>query len=457
MKELDERHIHAGHRKRMLEKLARHDGDIFESYELLEMLLFFGIPYKNTNPIAKRLLHKFGSLRGVFEAGADELCEISGIGEMCAAFITKVGKLFELERDDAAVVAGREYATEDRVVKKLHALFSADADATLAILAFDNSNRIIASEVLHSTDFNSGALSASYYTDLAIRWSASMIITASNRRFGAPIPLPADRESAAMISRALSSVDVLYGEHFIFSGSSYAKVLPTLLKSHLNINSYFNKIDGSTDGETIDNANDCCHTSEVFGAFDDALAVFTPEHFEKASSLFGRFSTLSEVLMTDYKTLSCTVGERVASFIRILASIAKRRITDLVSLDEISTEAELGDYLSALCIPLNRETLFLISYDADGRLIAIDKAGEGTLNSSGVTPRALVELAMSRSARRVSIAHNHPYGKGEMSGADIAFTKSLYETFMALSIELMVHYCVSAEGVVALPASIEDL
>jgi DNA repair protein RadC len=64
---------------------------------------------------------------------------------------------------------------------------------------------------------------------------------------------------------------------------------------------------------------------------------------------------------------------------------------------------------------------------------------------------------MSRSARRVSIAHNHPYGKGEMSGADITFTKSLYETFMALGIELMVHYCVSAEGVVAMSASIEDL
>ena len=46
--------IHLGHRQRMKDKLSNHGARIFDTYELLEMLLYNVIPYKDTNPIAKR-------------------------------------------------------------------------------------------------------------------------------------------------------------------------------------------------------------------------------------------------------------------------------------------------------------------------------------------------------------------------------------------------------------------
>ena len=54
--------IHKGHRQRMRDKLLTYGSKVMQSYELLEMLLFYVIPYKNTNPTAKRLILKFGSL-----------------------------------------------------------------------------------------------------------------------------------------------------------------------------------------------------------------------------------------------------------------------------------------------------------------------------------------------------------------------------------------------------------
>ena len=52
--------IHEGHRGRMRAKLLAHGQNIFDTYELLEMLLYHVIPYKDTNPVAKRLLYAFG-------------------------------------------------------------------------------------------------------------------------------------------------------------------------------------------------------------------------------------------------------------------------------------------------------------------------------------------------------------------------------------------------------------
>ena len=75
---LDE-NIHDGHRGRMRAKLLSHGRSIFDTYELLEMLLYGTIPYKDTNPIAKRLLDRFGSLDGVLCAEEDELCSVETI------------------------------------------------------------------------------------------------------------------------------------------------------------------------------------------------------------------------------------------------------------------------------------------------------------------------------------------------------------------------------------------
>ena len=65
MRDLPDEKLHVGHRARMRRKFLSYGPRIFDTYELLEMLLYHVIPYKDTNPIAKRLLMEFGSLEGV--------------------------------------------------------------------------------------------------------------------------------------------------------------------------------------------------------------------------------------------------------------------------------------------------------------------------------------------------------------------------------------------------------
>ena len=65
--------IHDGHRQRMKERFLREGLDNFDELHVLELLLFYCIPRKDTNPIAHRLLDHFGSLTAVLEASPEEL------------------------------------------------------------------------------------------------------------------------------------------------------------------------------------------------------------------------------------------------------------------------------------------------------------------------------------------------------------------------------------------------
>lgn len=75
-----EKNYHAGHRQRMRTRFEKDpDFDYFTEHEALELFLFNGIPQKDTNVIAHRLIETFGSLSNVFDATIEELLSVKGM------------------------------------------------------------------------------------------------------------------------------------------------------------------------------------------------------------------------------------------------------------------------------------------------------------------------------------------------------------------------------------------
>ena len=72
--------FHAQHRQRVRNRFRTEGLDSFEEHQILEMLLFYGIPRIDTNEIAHRLTVKFGSFRAVMDAEYEELLEVGGYG-----------------------------------------------------------------------------------------------------------------------------------------------------------------------------------------------------------------------------------------------------------------------------------------------------------------------------------------------------------------------------------------
>ena len=74
------KNLHKGHRDRLRKKFYESDGDAIEPHELLELLLYSVNSQKNTNPVARKLIMKFGTIYNVFSASEEELAEVEGIG-----------------------------------------------------------------------------------------------------------------------------------------------------------------------------------------------------------------------------------------------------------------------------------------------------------------------------------------------------------------------------------------
>ena len=85
--------MHAGHRERMISRLKEFGSEGFQSHELLEMMLYSSFKQCDTNPIAHRLIDRFGTLSGVFSASENELCEVEGVGRSTLTTVFPVSLL----------------------------------------------------------------------------------------------------------------------------------------------------------------------------------------------------------------------------------------------------------------------------------------------------------------------------------------------------------------------------
>jgi DNA repair protein RadC len=89
---MKEESIHKGHRQRLINKFISSPDSCYE-HEILEVLLFYAIPRKDTNALAHELIKKFGGLNNVFKAEVNQLKEIKGVGDKVATQIMLVGKI----------------------------------------------------------------------------------------------------------------------------------------------------------------------------------------------------------------------------------------------------------------------------------------------------------------------------------------------------------------------------
>lgn len=81
--------LHSDHRKRLRERFEREGALSLEPHVILELFLFDVLPRVDTNPIAHRLLSRFGSLDGVFSAPYEELLKVRGVGPATASYIKR--------------------------------------------------------------------------------------------------------------------------------------------------------------------------------------------------------------------------------------------------------------------------------------------------------------------------------------------------------------------------------
>ena len=217
----EDKFLHRGHRQRMRDKLLSHGSKVFQTYELLDMLLYHVIPYKNTNPTAKKLIFKFGSIDGVFSATAEELCEVEGIGPSVAEFLIKAGALLS---DKTETVSDNPFDDYMKVGEFLVEKLSEEKEYKTAMMLFDNRMRFIDFAVIYDLDYSSGAVKPDALIDFAIKRRASIVVTAHTHPHGPLFPTAGDMATNTAVCNALKRAGVSHAEHYLISGNRFLGV-----------------------------------------------------------------------------------------------------------------------------------------------------------------------------------------------------------------------------------------
>ena len=212
--------IHDGHRSRMKRKFADFGARVFDTYELLEMLLYNTVPVKDTNPIAKRLLSRFGTLDGVLSAGKEELVTVEGVGDKTADLIIAVGEMLtEIINSDGKF--GEAYDDYYELGAMVTELFTEKDGYRVLLLSFDNDMRLLGVDEICQCDYSSGAVRAKAFLDVVIKRGASVAVVAHNHPYGPLYPTEGDNETNRMVKIALFDVGVFLVEHYIVCGDKF--------------------------------------------------------------------------------------------------------------------------------------------------------------------------------------------------------------------------------------------
>lgn len=97
------KNLHANHRKRMLQQYLSSRGAQMLPHQLLELLLFYCIPRRDTNPLAHRLLDRFTSIPNLLEQSEEALCSVEGFGPASARLLRCVGAIRAYLRETVKV------------------------------------------------------------------------------------------------------------------------------------------------------------------------------------------------------------------------------------------------------------------------------------------------------------------------------------------------------------------
>lgn len=206
-------HFH-GHRDRLRARFRDNGEAALADYEILELLLFRLIPRRDTKPIAKTLLEKFGTLAGVFGAPTDRLMEVSGIGETVALDLKLMAAL--AQRSLKSTLRDRTILDSwSSVIEYCSAAMAQETREQFRILFLDKRNKLIADEVQGIGTVDHTPVYPREVVRRALELSATAIILVHNHPSGDPTPSRADIDMTHTIISTAKPLGITVHDHII--------------------------------------------------------------------------------------------------------------------------------------------------------------------------------------------------------------------------------------------------
>jgi DNA repair protein RadC len=215
-------HYH-GHRERLRNRFRDGGDTALADYEVLELLLFRLIPRRDTKPIAKALIDRFGTLGGVIGAPAALLQEVKGVGEAVALDLKLVATV--AQRMLKSELRGKQVlASWSSVIDYCHTAMAYESREQFRILFLDKRNALIADEVQGRGTVDHTPVYPREVVKRALELSATALILVHNHPSGDPTPSRADIDMTKMIVDTAKPLGITVHDHIIIGKDGHASL-----------------------------------------------------------------------------------------------------------------------------------------------------------------------------------------------------------------------------------------
>lgn len=220
-----------GHRERVRKKFLENGFNGLEDYEVLELLLFYVIPRKDTKAIAKELIKKFKTLANVLKADTLELKTINGLGDVAITFLKMIGalpaRIYKDELKNQKLIKDDKNKITDKEVllSFLRNKIGYEDVEKFYVIYLSSSNEVIAFEESSSGTLDRSSIYPREIYKRVIMENAKSIIIAHNHPSGNTCPSKCDIDITNEITKGLKNFGALLLEHIIITRDSYFSFL----------------------------------------------------------------------------------------------------------------------------------------------------------------------------------------------------------------------------------------
>lgn len=212
--------LHKGHREKVKQRFIDEGLDSFQDHQILELLLFFAIPQKDTNELAHRLLNAHNnSLSEVLGADVDTLVKFDGVGKSTAVLLSMLPQLFRRYREDLMQrrgIFGRK-AVEDYIANR----FTGERVEKVLVVCLDNRWNYIGDGFASTGSVNFSTVDIRKFVGKCLHLNATKAIMAHNHPRGTALPSRDDLQSTLRVKQALEAVGIQLIDHIIVAQEDY--------------------------------------------------------------------------------------------------------------------------------------------------------------------------------------------------------------------------------------------
>ncbi len=215
--------IHQGHRQRLKDRFRQEGLDHFDERHVLELLLFYAIPQRDTAPIAQALLDRFGSLAQVLDANAEELEKVPGVSgnsSTLLTLITALGRYYLVSRTQNCDILD----TTDKCGAYLLHRFYGRRNETVFLLCLDAKCKVLCCREVGEGSVNSASIPIRRVVEIALGVNATTVVLAHNHPSGLAVPSMDDVQTTRRIACALDAVEITLADHIVVADDDFVSL-----------------------------------------------------------------------------------------------------------------------------------------------------------------------------------------------------------------------------------------